>query len=132
MTVRTRDVLPVPGVGKVQGASYSNVVTFGSLVFIGGQIALNKDGQLVGTDIETQTRQVFANLKQCLEAAGCTFADLLKVNVFLRTMNDFATFKTIYADVVPEPYPARRTVQAILADTYLIEVDAIAGKRTPE
>src|SRR2546428_2277026 len=75
------ELAPPPG--------YSNVVEVSGsrLVFIAGQTALDRDGNLVGaSDLEAQADQVFRNLGFALAAAGCTARDLVKLNVFVRDM----------------------------------------------
>lgn len=107
-------------------APYSSVLVNGGLVYTAGQIAFNADGELVGDNIETQTRQVFENLRHCLAEAGCGFENVLKVNAFLSDLEDFTVFNTIYAEYFSEPYPVRTTVQAGLMPGFLVEIEVIA------
>lgn len=106
---------------------YSQAVSFDRLVFTSGQIPLRPDGSLVEGDIEAQTRQVLANLGAVLEAAGSSFAQVLKCTVFLADMNDFAAVNAIYAEAFPSDAPARSAVQvARLPRDVRIEIEAIA------
>ena len=106
---------------------YSQAVRFDRLVFTSGQIPLLPDGSLVEGDIEAQTRQVLANLGAVLEAAGSSFAQVLKCTVFLADMNDFASVNAIYAEAFPSDPPARSAVQvARLPRDVRIEIEAIA------
>lgn len=108
---------------------YSQAVKMGNLVFTAGQVAFDpKTGELVGTTIEDQTRQVLKNVKAILERAGCTLQDVLKITVYLKRTSDFAGMNAVYKEFFGDKPPARTTVQAeIVNSKSLIEVDAVAG-----
>ena len=90
---------------------YSHAVEAGELVYLSGQAPLDPaTGRLVDGDVTTQTERVFANLSAVLTAAGLTFDDVVKVNVYLTDLADFAAMNEVYAGVFAEPYPARSTV----------------------
>ena len=81
------------------------------LVFLSGQTPIDPaTGRLVDGDIAAQTRQVFRNLRAVLTAAGGSFADVVKVNVYLTAMADFAEMNEVYRAEFTAPYPARTTV----------------------
>ena len=106
---------------------YSQAVRVGNLLFTSGQIALSPGGQLVSGDIETQARQVFANLRAVLDAAGSDFSRVVKATVFVKDMNDFPRLNAVYAEHFTEPYPARSTVEvARLPRDVLVEIELIA------
>ena len=107
---------------------YSQFVKFDKFVFTAAQIAINpKTNQLVEGSIEEQTKQVLENLKNVLEAAGSSMDKAIKVNVFLKDMNDFGKMNGIYAEYFKNK-PARSTVQAAkLPRDALILVDVVAG-----
>jgi 2-iminobutanoate/2-iminopropanoate deaminase len=109
-------------------APYSHVVVSGSLVFVSGQVSIDENGAVVGSEIRAQTRQTLENLQRCLSAAGCTLAHALKVNVFLADLGDYEGFNEVYAEIFEPPYPARRTVLAGLGPGFLVEIDAIAQR----
>ena len=80
-------------------------------LFLSGQTPIDpSSGTLVDGDVATQTRQVFANLRSVLAAAGRSLDDVVKVNVYLVDMADFAPMNSVYATVFDPPYPARTTV----------------------
>ncbi|WP_285114263.1 Rid family detoxifying hydrolase [Leifsonia sp. fls2-241-R2A-40a] len=80
-------------------------------LFLSGQTPIDPStGRLVGGDIAAQTVQVFANLTSVLAAAGRTLDDVVKVNVYLIDMIDFAAMNEVYETVFTAPYPARTTV----------------------
>ncbi|HEY8310839.1 MAG TPA: RidA family protein [Gemmatimonadaceae bacterium] len=110
---------------------YSQAVRSGDLVFTSGQVALDPaSGQLVGANITEQTQRVLANLRGVLEAAGLTFADVVKTTVFLKNMRDFAAMNEIYARAFAAEgvvAPARSTVEvAALPKDALVEIECIA------
>ena len=96
--------------GAVVGP-YSMGIDTGSLVFLSGQTPLDPaTGALVTGDISAQTRRCLDNLAAVLDAAGLTLDDVVKCNVFLTDMADFAAMNAAYADYFTEPFPARTTV----------------------
>ena len=108
---------------------YSQAVRAGQFLFVSGQVPLDPStGQILGGDIEAQTRRVFANLAAVLAAGGRSFADVVRTTVFLADMNDFATVNEVYGQYFSEPYPARATVQvARLPKDARLEIDVIAS-----
>jgi 2-iminobutanoate/2-iminopropanoate deaminase len=110
---------------------YSQGIRAGSLLFTSGQIALHPETQqVVSGGIEEQAQQVFANLKAILEAAGSSFAQVVKATVFLKNFDDFTAMNAIYGEHLSSagvPPPARTTVEvARLPKDVLIEIDLIA------
>lgn len=90
---------------------YSQAVKAGDTVYMSGQIPLNpKTMELVTGDIQTQTRQVFENLKAVAEAAGGDFSNFVKVNIFLTDLANFADVNEVMKEYFQEPYPARACV----------------------
>jgi 2-iminobutanoate/2-iminopropanoate deaminase len=110
--------------------SQAIAVVPGELVFLSGQIPLDaKTGQLVQGDVVVQTERVLDNLAAVLQAAGCTFADVVKCGVFVKDMNDFPKVNEAYAKRFAKDPPARATVEvARLPKDVLVEIDAIAVK----
>ena len=91
---------------------YSQAVRAGNLVFTSGQVGLDPStGKLVEGGIVEQTRQVMANLKEVLEAAGTGFSRVVKATVFLDNIQDFTEFNKIYAGYFDGQPPARSTFQ---------------------
>ena len=96
--------------GKAIGP-YSLAIEAGDFLFVSGQIPLDAaTGKLVQGDVSAQTRQSLENLKAILDAAGLTFADVVKTTIFLASMTDFAAVNEVYKTYVSEPYPARSTI----------------------
>jgi 2-iminobutanoate/2-iminopropanoate deaminase len=107
---------------------YSPVVISGDLVYTAGQVAHDAEGSLVAGGIEEQTRQTLENVRACLEAAGCTLDDVMKVNAFLADLGDFDGYNSVYREFFAEPYPARTSVQAGLPPGILVEIEAVARR----
>jgi 2-iminobutanoate/2-iminopropanoate deaminase len=108
---------------------YSPGMAFERLVIVSGQGATDPaTGAIAGLDVETQTEQVFRNMRAILQAAGSDLAYVLRCGVFLVDMRDFEKMNAVYAKVFGEHRPARTTVQvAALPDPKLrVEIDAIA------
>ena len=106
---------------------YSPVVVSGETVYTAGQIGRDADGN-IAEGIEAQTRQTLENVRTCVEAAGCTMDDVVKVNAYLVDLGDFAGYNEVYKEFFAEPYPARTSVQAGLPAGVLVEIEAIARR----
>ena len=115
--------------GKAIGP-YSLAIQSGEFLFISGQIPLDATtGKLVEGDVSAQAKQCLENLKSILDAAGLTFADIVKTTIFLTSMGDFAAVNEAYKGYVGEPYPARSTVAvAGLPMGALVEIEMIARR----
>jgi 2-iminobutanoate/2-iminopropanoate deaminase len=122
-TIIRTDKAPAPVGPYNQGVQVS-----GTLLFTAGQIALNPaTGQLVEGDIKAQTRQVFENLKAVLEAGGSSLDNVIKANVCLKDMNEFAQMNEVFAEYFGASPPARTTVEvARLPKDAKVEIDLIA------
>lgn len=110
---------------------YSQAVIVGDIIYCSGQIPVDpKTNALVEANIETQTKQVFENIRNILTAAGSDFEKVIKTNVFLKDINDFATMNQIYATYFTEGnYPARSAMEvANLPKGALLEIEVIAHK----
>ena len=107
---------------------YSVAVSTVSLVFVSGQLGLDKaTGSLVAGGIQTQTRKALENMKAILESAGLSMENVVKTTVFLADMNDFAVFNEVYAKYFSDNKPARATVQAArLPRDARVEIECIA------
>ena len=125
----TRDARQPEGLAR-PAAPYSPVVVSGDHVYTAGQVALDANGELVPGGVEEQTHRVFANLRACLQAAGCDFDDVVKVNAYLTDLGNFPVFNEVYRSYFSEPFPARTTVQAGLAAGFLVEIEAVARRRS--
>jgi 2-iminobutanoate/2-iminopropanoate deaminase len=117
------DKLPQPA------GPYSPAIIFERLVFVSGQGAKDPaTGRLVGTDIESQTEQVFKNIAAILEAAGSSLDHVLRCGVFLTDISEFSRMNAVYSRIFGKHRPARTTVQvtALPMPGLRVEIDAIA------
>ena len=109
---------------------YSQAVQAGNLLFVSGQIPVDPaTGAFAGADIATQTRQSLTNVKNILEAAGFSLADVVKTTVLLADIADFTAMNAIYAEFFTAPCPARACFAVKdLPRGALVEIEAIANK----
>jgi 2-iminobutanoate/2-iminopropanoate deaminase len=107
---------------------YSQGLRVGDFIFVSGQGPLDPvTGQIVGEDIEEQTKRVLENIKAILEAGGATMADVVKANAHLSDMALFDRYNKIYVTYFPDPKPTRTTVGSVLPlKGILVEIDVIA------
>jgi 2-iminobutanoate/2-iminopropanoate deaminase len=122
-----RDAVATDRAPKAIGP-YSQAIVVDGWVFCSGQIPLVPEtGQMVTGSVSDQTRQVFANLRQVLAAAGTSFDAVVKTTVYLADMDDFAAMNDVYATMFTAPAPARSTIQAArLPRDARVEIDVIA------
>ncbi len=104
------------------------------IIFIAGQTALNRDGELVGKDdFAAQVPQVFRNLDIALKSVGCTAANLIKLTVFLRDMDSLSAYREarnrFFATVTPPAAPAVTLVEVsrLYGSDFMIEIEAVAA-----
>jgi 2-iminobutanoate/2-iminopropanoate deaminase len=111
---------------------YSQGIALDDLVFCSGQVGLDPaSGVLVEGGVEAEAERALQNLAAVLDAAGCTFADVVKTTVFLADIDDFAAVNAVYARFMPDPPPARSTFGVgALPKGARIEIEAIAGRRS--
>jgi 2-iminobutanoate/2-iminopropanoate deaminase len=107
---------------------YSPVVVSGDTVYTAGQIGNDPEGNLVEGGIVKQARRTLENVRTCVDAAGCTLDDVVKVNAYLADLGDFPAYNEVYVEFFSKPYPARTSVQAGLPPGVLIEIEAVARR----
>jgi 2-iminobutanoate/2-iminopropanoate deaminase len=108
---------------------YSQATQYGNLLFVSGQIPIDpKTGDLVEGDIEVQAKQVLENLQAIIKAAGMSLQNVVKCSCFLKDMEDFVKFNTVYNSYFAESLPARETVEVgRLPKDARVEISAICG-----
>ncbi|HWH54032.1 MAG TPA: RidA family protein [Gaiellaceae bacterium] len=125
-----RRFLSPPGLPMPNGYSHVVVAPAGRIVHVSGQVPLDADGELVGAgDVAAQTSQVFENLTTALEAAGASWADVVKLGIFLRDVGAIAAVRSVrdeYVDLERPPASTLVEVSSLFRDDVLVEVDAIA------
>ena len=109
---------------------YCQAIEVDGWLYLSGQTGLDpKTGDLVPGGFEAQTRQVLANLREVLSAAGLTFANVVKTSVFLTDFANFPAMNQLYAEAMGDHRPARTTVQVVaLPKGGLVEIDLVARR----
>ena len=109
---------------------YSQAINVGDMLWMSGQIALSPTTmELVGITAAEQAEQVLKNMGAVLDAAGFTYDDLVQCTIFLIDLNDFNSVNEVYARYMPNPPPARATVEVSrLPKDVLVEIGAVARK----
>ena len=132
-SVRAREVrreeIAVPGLAPAI-SHYTDAVRFGNLLFVSGIIGVDKDLKLVGgDDVVAQTHCVFENMKKVLATAGATFADVLKVTVFLLDVNDREKINKVRQEYFGSARPASTLigVRELALPGVKIEIEAVVG-----
>jgi 2-iminobutanoate/2-iminopropanoate deaminase len=126
----TPRAISTPGAPAAIGP-YSQGIAVGGFLFTAGQAALDPaTGALVEGGIAAETERVMANLTAVLDAAGCSWGDVVKTTVFLVDVGEFAIVNGIYGRFVSDPPPARSTVGvAALPKGARVEIEAVARLR---
>jgi reactive intermediate/imine deaminase len=107
--------------------TYSQAVKIGTTVYLSGQIPLVPETmQLISDNFSEQASQVFKNLQAVCEAAGGSLNDMVKVNIFLTDLSQFATVNEVMSQYFQEPYPARAAIEvSALPRAVQIEIDGV-------
>ncbi|CAF3312739.1 unnamed protein product [Rotaria socialis] len=122
-----RRIIKTAAAGPTSGP-YSQAVQVGQTLYLSGSIGLDpKTGQFAGDSVQEQARQSLQNLGEVLKAAGASYKNVVKTNVFLKDMNDFAELNEVYSQIFTDRHPARSTVQvAGLPRNAKVEIEAVA------
>jgi 2-iminobutanoate/2-iminopropanoate deaminase len=124
----TRQAISTGGAAAAIGP-YSQAIRSGDMLFCSGQLGIDPaTGELV-EGVEAQAERALRNLQSVLDAAGLGFDDVVKTTIFLADIGDFAAVNAVYARFMPDPPPARSTVQvAALPKAGRVEIEAIARR----
>jgi enamine deaminase RidA (YjgF/YER057c/UK114 family) len=120
---------PVPTPSVFDSGRYSHVVRAGNTLYISGQVAMDKEGQVVGKgDFEAQGRQAYGNLQRVLRDAGGDLKNLVKVNMYITDGRFAGTNHKLRQEFFKPPLPAMTlvVVEGLAAPDFLIEVEGIA------
>jgi len=110
---------------------YSQAIASGDLVFCSGQLGLDPATGELAEGVEAQAERALRNLAAVLDAAGCSWSDVVKTTVYLADINDFGTVNGVYARFMADPPPARSTFAVgDLPKGGRVEIDAIARRRS--
>ena len=121
-----RKPIASPKGAKPKGPYTPAILADGPMLFVSAQGPFNPaTGEVNGTTVAEHARQVFDNISVQLEEAGTSWANVVKVQVFIADFADFAAMNEVYAQYVSEPYPARTTVHSKIGAA-LVACDVIA------
>jgi 2-iminobutanoate/2-iminopropanoate deaminase len=122
-----RRVVKLPGTAALP---FSDGVIAGKTLYVAGQEGIDADGKLVSGGIGAESKAALARIESIVRAAGFDLKDIVSVTVYLADIHDFPEMNQAYKAVMPDPKPARATVQrAGLVNNARIEISAIAVKR---
>ena len=126
----TRQAVSTSGAPAAIGP-YSQGIASDDLLFCSGQLGLDpKTGDMVEGGVEAQAERALKNLAAVLDAGGCSFADVVRVTIYLADINDFGAVNGVYASFMSDPPPARSTFAVgALPKGGRVEIDAIARRR---
>jgi reactive intermediate/imine deaminase len=123
-----------PTLSPPRGYSHVVEVTGGRTIYVSGQIAVDRDGRVVGAgDFEAQTRQVFENLKAALAAAEATLADIVKITMFVTDISRLQTLRAVRDTYFTGAPPASSLVEVsrLVLPELMVEIEAIAVTGSP-
>jgi 2-iminobutanoate/2-iminopropanoate deaminase len=132
LTTTRRQALNPPTSPAPVRSYYSNAikVSAGNLLFIAGQVSIDRDGQLVGAgDPAAQCEQILKNIAGLCEAAGATLADVIKVTVFVTDMDMLPKLAPVRTRYFPKDGPASTLVEVrrLVEPEWLLEIDAVVA-----
>lgn len=110
---------------------YAHAVAFGNLLFVSGMVGVDPETKTVSGDVAEQARQLFLNMRKVLDAAGATFADILKVTVYLTDVTDHPRVTPVRAEFFGDHRPASTLVEVsnLIRPELKIEIESVAGLR---
>jgi len=116
-------------VGFTQGMPFSDGYIAGNTLYVAGQQGPDANGKVTGTDITLQTTNAIGAVEKVVKEAGFKMTDIVSVTVYVADLNDVEKMNEVYKKLMPDPKPARATVQvAGLIGGAKIEISAIAVK----
>jgi len=113
-----------------RGLPFSDGIVAGNTLYVAGQEGTDDSGKLAAGGIGPETTATLENIQKVLKAAGFDLKDVVSVTVYLADIHEFPDMNKVYKSVMPEPKPARATIQAaVLVNNARIEISAIAVKQ---
>jgi 2-iminobutanoate/2-iminopropanoate deaminase len=120
----------VVNLSPARGLPFNDGIVAGNTLYIAGQEGTDDSSKLVAGGIGPETTAALENIQKVLKAAGFELKDVVSVTVYLADIHDFGDMNRIYKTVIPEPKPARATIQAAaLVNNARVEISAIAVKQ---
>jgi 2-iminobutanoate/2-iminopropanoate deaminase len=113
-----------------RGLPFSDGVIAGNTLYVAGQEGTDESNKLVAGGIAAETKTALANIEKIVKAAGFEMKDIVSVTVYLADIHDFPEMNKVYKTVMPDPKPARATIQAAaLVNNARVEIAAVAVKQ---
>ena len=128
MSKRSKEIIGAPLVIGGRRLSLSRAVRAGDLVFLTGQVPMRDGAPMTTGTIEEQTRVTIELIGETLKEAGCTFSDVVKSMVWLKSRDDFPGFNAVYAEYFPDGPPARSALVSDFLVDVRVEIECIAYK----
>jgi len=126
-SAQDKRVIKLPG---TEGLPFSDGVIAGNTLYIAGQEGTDDKGKLAAGGIAAEAQAALANIEKIVKSAGFEMKDIVSVTVYLADIHDFGDMNKVYKSLMPDPKPARATVQvAALVNNARIEISAIAVKQ---
>ena len=124
-----KKIISTPNAPKAIGP-YSQAILINNTLYCSGQIAINpEDGELITSDITTETKQVMKNLGAVLEEAGMAFKNVVKCSIFMKNILQYTEINQVYAEYFDENPPAREAFEvSVLPKNVNVEISLIAVK----
>ena len=105
---------------------YSPAIIAGNLVFLAGQGGFDPVTNEIERGIIPETRKTLQNIEGVLKDCGCGLKDIVKITTYLADVSEFAQVNEVFREMLPQPFPARTTVQVYLRRDIRIEIDVVA------
>lgn len=116
--------------GSAKGLPFSDGIVAGNTLYIAGQEGSDESGKLATGGIAAETKAALDNIEKVVKAAGFEMKDIVSVTVYLADIKEFPEMNKVYKSVMPDPKPARATIQAAaLVNNARVEIAAIAVKQ---
>jgi len=113
-----------------RGLPFSDGIIAGNTLYIAGQEGTDESNKLAAGGVGPETKAALDNIEKVLKAAGFELKDIVSITVYLADIHDFPEMNKVYKSVIPDPKPARATIQAAaLVNDARVEIAAIAVKQ---
>jgi 2-iminobutanoate/2-iminopropanoate deaminase len=120
----------VINLSPTRGLPFSDGVIAGNTLYVAGQEGTDESNKLIAGGIAAETKAALENIDKVLKAAGYEMKDVVSVTVYLADIHDFPEMNKVYKTILPDPKPARATIQAAaLVNDARVEIAAIAVKQ---
>ena len=115
---------------STRGLPFNDGVVAGNTLYVAGQEGTDEQNKLAPGGISAETKAAMENIQKVVKAAGFEMNDIVSVTVYLADIHEFGDMNKVYREVMPDPKPARATIQAVaLVNNARIEISAIAVKQ---